>query len=103
MENGGNNAKTYDLSERTARFGEDIIRFAKRIRVTVVSKPLIDQLVRAATSVGANYGEAADAISRKDYHHRVAICRKESKETKHWLRMLAVADDTLAEEARQCG
>ena len=90
----------YDLAERTARFGEEIVRFAKKLPVDVVSRPLIDQLVRAGTSVGANYSEADDAESRKDFRHKIGICRKESRETKHWLRMMAVAVPDHAEEAR---
>ena len=90
----------FDLEERTARFGEAIIRFAKRIPIDPVTCRLIEQLVRAGTSVGANYGEANDAESRKDFRHKIGICRKESKETKHWLRMIAVAVPDLCEDAR---
>ena len=92
--------KKYDLEERTARFGEAIIRFAKRIPVTPVTRSLIEQLVCAGTSVGANYSEADDAESKKDFRHKIAICRKESRETKHWLRMIAVAVPELADDAR---
>lgn len=90
----------YDLEERTARFGEAIIRFAKRIPVNPVTAPLIPQLVDAGTSVGANYNEANDAESKKDFRHKIGICRKESRETKHWLRMIAVAVEELANDAR---
>ena len=83
-------AKPFDLEERTALFGEKIIRFAKDIQVNVISRPLINQLVRAGTSVGANYLEADDAESKKDFRHKISICRKESKEVRHWLRMLVV-------------
>lgn len=72
----------YDLEERTAKFGEAIIRFAKKIPVNVVNIPLIDQLVRAGTSIGSNYCEADDAESKKDFRHKIALCRKESRETK---------------------
>jgi four helix bundle protein len=90
----------FDLEERTAKFGEAIVRFAKRIPINPITQPLIGQLVRAATSIGANYGEANDAESRKDFRHKIGICRKESKETKHWLRMMAVAAPELCEDAR---
>jgi four helix bundle protein len=58
-------------------------------------------LVRAATSIGANYCEADDACSKKDFRFKIGICRKESKETKHWLRMVAAAADELRTDARQ--
>ena len=90
----------YDLEDRTALFGEAVIAFAKRIPITPVTVPLIDQLVRSATSIGANYGEADDAESKKDFRHKIGICRKESKEAKHWLRMVAAAEESLKDEAR---
>lgn len=77
--------REFDLEERTARLGEAVIRFAKRVPVNPVTMPLIGQLVSAGTSIGANYCEANDAESRKDFRHKIGICRKESKETKHWL------------------
>jgi four helix bundle protein len=92
--------KVYDLEERTARFGEAIIAFTKRIPKNPVTVSLIDQLVRAGTSVGANYCEADDSVSGKDFRHRISICRKEARETKHWLRMIAAAEPPLKEEAR---
>ena len=90
----------YDLEERTAKFGEAIIRFAKKIPVNVVKIPLIDQLVRAGTSIGSNYCEADDAESKKDFRHKIALCRKESRETKYWLRMIVASEPQLADEAR---
>ncbi len=66
-----------------------------------VTSPLISQLVRAATSIGANYCEANDAQSKKDFRHKIAICRKESKESKHWLRMMATAVEKCRPEARR--
>jgi len=76
------------------------VRFAKSVRITRVTGSLVDQLVRSGTSVGANYLEANDCESRRDFRHKIALCRKESREAKHWLRMLAVADDELAKDAR---
>ena len=67
--------------ERTARFGETIIRFAKKIPRNPVNNRLIDQLVGAGTSVGANYCEADDAVSGKEFKQKIGTCRKESKET----------------------
>ena len=95
-----NKPKVYDLEERTARFGEDIIEFAKKIPKTVITTPLISQLIRAGTSVGSNYCEADCAESRKDFEHKLGIAKKESKETKHWLRMITKAVPELGSEAR---
>jgi len=90
----------YDLEERTAKFGENIIKFAKKVPVNEVTKRIIPQLVAAGTSVGANYCEADDAESPKDFIHKIGICKKESRESKHFLRMIAVAVPELSEEAR---
>ncbi len=95
------NGKVYDLEERTARFGEDIIVFAKTVIKDEVTRPLISQLVRAGTSVGANYMEADGAESKKDFIHKIAICKKESKETKHWLRMIAKADTSKNSDCKK--
>ena len=90
----------YDLEERTARFGEAILRFAKKIPQNPVNNRLIDQLVGAATSVGANYCEADDAVSKKDFLNKIGTCRKEAKETKFFLRMIATSEESLRAEAR---
>lgn len=81
----------YDLEERTSKFGEAVLDLCLCIAETAVTRPLISQLVRAATSVGANYCEADDAESPKDFRHKIALCRKESRETKYWCRMMAKA------------
>src|SRR2546430_9204918 len=85
----------YDLEERTARFGEAIVRFAKKIPQNPVNNRLIEQLVGAGTSVGANYCEADEAVSRKDFRHKIGTCRKEAKEAKFFLRMVATAEPGL--------
>ena len=90
----------YDLEERTALFGERIIDFVKTLSVNVINKELIRQLVKAGTSVGANYNEADGAESKKDFRHKIAICKKESKESKHWLRMIARANPDRKDECR---
>lgn len=90
----------YDLEERTAKFGEDIIEFAKKIPHNPVTISLISQIVRAGTSVGANYCEADDACSKKDFVNKIALCKKESRETKHWLRMIAKTVGILKDEAK---
>ena len=97
---GGARQREYDLEERTARFGEAIIQFAKRVPVTPVTERLIVQLVAAGTSVGANYCEADDAGSKKEFLHRISICKRESRESKHWLRMIVAAVPDLKVEAR---
>ena len=95
------NESKYNLEERTARFGEDIIRFASIIPKNEITHPVIGQLIRSGTSVGANYCEADDAESKKDFKHKIGICKKESRETKHWLRMIVIACPELKEEARK--
>lgn len=90
----------YDLEERTARFGEQIISFAKKISQTPINKPIITQLVKAGTSIGANFCEADEAESPKDFIHKLGICKKEARETKHWLRMIVRAVPNLKEEAK---
>ena len=95
-----NDKKKYDLEERTAQFGEAIIELAKTFpQDHPVNNPLINQIVRAGTSVGANYMEADGAESKKDFQHKISICKKESKETKHWLRMLVAAVPQLKAQA----
>lgn len=92
--------KVYNLEERTAKFGEEIIKFSKQITINSVTQRIVPQLVAAGTSIGANYAEADDAESGKDFKHKVGICKKEARETKHWLRMIAVAVPELKTEAR---
>jgi len=81
----------YDLEERTAKFGEEVIDFVQKLPKNAINISLISQLVRAATSIGANYMEANQAASKRDFKHKIRICRKEANETKHWLRMVARA------------
>lgn len=93
--------KIFNLEERTAKFGECIIKFGQLIPKNNVTMPLIHQLIKSGTSVGANYMEADDAESKKDFVHKISICKKESRETKHWLRMIATAEQQTKEEARK--
>lgn len=94
-----NNQKN-NLVKRTAKFGENIIDFVKTIEKSEVNRPLISQLVRAGTSIGANYMEADAAESKKDFEHKMSISRKEAKETMHWLRMIARANQNKQQECR---
>jgi four helix bundle protein len=93
--------RVYDLEERTARFGEAIIDFAKTIPQSAVTHRIISQLIGAATSVGANYVEADDAVSKKEFLKNIGTCRKEARETKHFLRMAVRAAPELKPQARR--
>ncbi|OGG05584.1 four helix bundle protein [Candidatus Gottesmanbacteria bacterium RIFCSPLOWO2_02_FULL_40_10] len=90
----------FDLEERTAKFGVNIIRFCKTASITVITKPIINQLIRSSTGIGANYMEANGADSKKDFRNKISICKKEAKETMHWLRMIAEADPNLVDKSR---
>jgi len=90
----------YDLEERTAVFGEALIDFCLGVPGNQATAPVINQLVRAGTSVGANYCDADDAESKKDFRHKIALCRKEARETKYWLRMIAKASPAQKISAR---
>src|SRR5438876_3036440 len=95
--------RVYDLEERTARFGEAIIEFAKTILQNPVTNRIITQLVGAGTSVGANYVEADDAVSKPrklSGLKSLGTCRKEARETKHFLRMAVRAVPELKPQAR---
>lgn len=91
----------YDLEERTAKFGENIIEFCRSLEQDVIIKPIISQLIRSGTSVGANYMEANAASSKKDFKNKIHICKKEAQETKHWLRMAAKCLPKRKEEIRK--
>ena len=95
------NGKIYDLEERTGRFGEMIIEFVKTLERNEINRPLIGQLIEAATSVGVNYMEADGAESKKDFRHKIAICKKEAKETNHWLRMIRKGNPNKAAECHK--
>jgi four helix bundle protein len=94
------NKKPFNLEDRTAEFGKDIIIFLKTLSNSQINNPLINQLVRSATSIGANYMEADGAESKKDFRHKLGICKKESKESMHWLRMIAEANSDRKDECR---
>jgi four helix bundle protein len=96
----GNGEREFDLEERTAVFGEDVIKLMRTIKLDVVNSPLISQIVRSGTSVGANYCEADDAVSRKEFFNKIGTCKKEARETKHWLRMLATSEEKRRHDFR---
>ena len=98
----------YNLSERTLIFSENSIDFIKKVPQNIINNPLISQLVRAVTSIGANYSEADEAGSKKDFVNKMYIAKKEIKETRYWLQLIihtipSLKEDgnKLLEEARQ--
>ncbi len=93
--------KNYDLEERTAIFSEQLIRLCRSIKETNINKPIINQLIRSGTSIGANYCEANNASSKKDFQNKIFICKKEAQETKYWLRMLSSVCLEKTEELRK--
>jgi len=95
------NNKPYDLEERTAQFGEKIIDLMKKVSINPINLRLIPQLVASGGSLGANYCEANEAESKRDFQHKIGICKKETKETKHWLRLLARANSEFKKEFRE--
>jgi four helix bundle protein len=99
--NGNSQRHAFDLEERTAQFGESIIRFVKKIPHNTENNRLIDQLVGCGTSVGANYCEANEGVSKNDFKNTIGRCVKEAKETKFFLRMIATSEPQLADEARK--
>lgn len=90
----------FDLEERTKRLSKAIIVFLKDVPQDLISKPIILQLIRCVTSIGANYCEADDAESRRDFQHKLGICKKESREAKYWLEMLETARPELSPEIK---
>lgn len=90
----------YDLEERTAKFGEEIIKICRKIEINPINERLIKQLVASAGSIGANYCEANESESRKDFIHKIKIAAKEIKETRHWIRLLASAEPQIKDELR---
>ncbi len=92
--------RVFDLEERTARFGEAVIDLLKKVPRTPLTSRLIEQLVGCSSSIGANYCEADDAGSKKEFRLRISTCRKESRESKHFLRLIARAHPVVENEAR---
>jgi four helix bundle protein len=101
-ESNGNGASRhpFDLEERTACFGEAIVQFAKKIPRSPANDRLVGQLVGCGTSIGANYCEANERVSKKDFRNTIGRCVKEAKETKYFLRLIAASEPPLADEAR---
>jgi len=91
----------FNLEERTASLAEKIIDPSRSIKVDAVNSRIITQLVGSGGSLGANYCEATESESKKDFIHKIGICKKETKETKHWLRLLARANPEKKEIIRK--
>jgi four helix bundle protein len=83
----------YDLEERTYQFSKKTCEFVKAIKKTFTNVEYLKQLLNASSSVGANYIEANEALSKKDFKMRIKICRKESKESAYWLRLIIETND----------
>ncbi len=90
----------YNLEERTAKFAADLIGLLKTIKESTLNKPILLQLIRSGTSIGANYCEADGAESKKDFQHKIGICKKEAKETKYWIQTLSLLQPERKEELR---
>lgn len=91
----------YNLEERTLKFSKNVITLLKKIPSTNINKPIISQLIRSATSIGANYQEANGGASKKDFRNKITICKQESKETMYWITLLAHCEDQFKTDLRQ--
>src|SRR3989344_2550095 len=89
---------TYDLEKRTKIFAKNVINCCRQIKINILNSNIISQLIRSATSVGANYHEANGASSKNDFRNKIHICRKEIQETEYWLDLLS---ETLSEEDKK--
>ena len=90
--------KHFNLIDRTLKFSKDVMSFVKLLPRDMLNRPLVDQLIRSATSIGANYREANESETKKDFKYRITICRRESKETIYWLELLKENNQSLASE-----
>ena len=84
--------KKFDLENRTLIFAKDCIDLCKSLIRDTINIELVSQLIRASSSVGANYREANDSTTKKDFYYRIGICRREAKESKYWLELLLHAN-----------
>jgi four helix bundle protein len=92
--------KEYDLEERTERFAKDVINLCKKLPTNTITIKLISQVISASGSVGANYIEANESLSKKDFLNRIKICRKEAKESRYWLRLIAHTNTEFEKETK---
>ena len=92
-------SKNYDLGERTFKFSQDLIRLCRKVKQDHITKSMVSQLIRAGTSIGANYCEADSANSKKDFINKISISKKEANETKYWIYLLK---DSYGQLKPQC-
>ena len=93
--------KIYDLEERTFKFAKEVYLICKKIKTHYISYEYIDQVIRASASIGSNYIEANEALSKKDFVYRIKICRKESKESAYWLKLLYETNENKVERLKE--
>jgi len=94
------NSKQYDLEDRTFKFAEDCRDFVKKLPRTIPNIEYGKQLIRSSGSQAANYIEANEALSKKDFVHRIKICRKETKESCLWIKLCDVGGNSELEKER---
>ena len=92
--------KSQKFEDRLDKLAISIITTVKKIKISPLNKRIIDQLIGSAGSIGANYCEANESESKKDFIHKIGIAKKETRETKHWLRLLAVANPEIKEDLK---
>jgi four helix bundle protein len=92
--------KQYDLEDRSFIFAKDVRAFIKRIPKTLANIEDTKQVVRASGSTGANYIEANESLSKKDFIMRIKICRKEAKESRYWLKLIDSGNDSTVQKHR---
>ncbi len=93
--------KEYDLEERTFVFAKNVRAFVKKLKKTIANIEDGKQLIKSSGSVGANYIEANEALSKKDFIMRIKICRKEAKESRYWLKLIDIEDENEQKKARK--
>ena len=98
--NKNENSKKYDLEERTLEYSKRIIRLCKALPKDTINFKLTGQLIRSGTSMGANYREANETETKKDFRFRIRICRKEGKETIYWLELVIEANPEFEEKIK---
>ena len=99
--NNNENPRQYDLEERTFLFAKNVRSFVRKLPKTIADIEDGKQLINASGSVGANYIEANESFSKKDFVFRIKICRKEAKESRYWLRLVFIENSTELEKERE--
>jgi len=94
------NKRTYDLEERTYKFAKSVLDFINTLPKTIINIEIVKQLIRSSGSIGANYIEANESLSKKDFAFRVKICRKEAKETVYWLKLIDVKGASIIQKQK---